>query len=206
MKSQARKSEPDVTSDINNRVENISEIIVNPLSYRSEIFTAVRLSHREETLGRYVHYDTRRDNSILPVESKRPYSDSNEKLDINVMISKTGQRYRLEGTITDKKSFKSFTTICFLKTIPARYSLSNPALENQPYQVPTLSEIRERLIGLQLQLNEIQREQTALMRSSFNQSDSTPAYHQDYRYQESNFTPYSPQPTPYQQQNNSINY
>ena len=87
MKNQARKSEPDVTSDINNRVENISEIIVNPLSYRSEIFTAVRLSHREETLGRYVHYDTRRDNSILPVESKRPYSDSNERLDINVMIS-----------------------------------------------------------------------------------------------------------------------
>ena len=77
-----------------------------------------------------------------------------------------------------------------MKTIPARYSLSNPALENRPYQVPTLSEVRERLIGLQLQLNEIQREQAVLMRSSFNQPDSTPAYNHDYRYQEQNYTPF----------------
>ena len=103
MTNQTQRSGSDVTSDVNERVENIHEIIVNPLTYRSEIFTAVRLSHKEETLGRYAHYDTRRDHSVLPIESKRPYSDSNEKLDINVMISKTGQRYRLEGTITDKK-------------------------------------------------------------------------------------------------------
>ena len=162
MTNQTQKLKTDITSDVNGRIENISELIVNPLTYRSEIFTAVRITHKEETSGRYVHYDTRRDHSILPIESKRPYLDSNDRLEINVMVSKTGQRYRLEGTITDKKSFKSFKTSCFLKTIPARYSLSNPAFENRSYQTPTLSEVRERLIGLQLQLDEIRREQAVL--------------------------------------------
>ena len=194
------------TSTLETGNRNSSEVLVNPLRYRSEIFTAVRVSHRDVITGRYVHFDVRRDEPRLPSETPRHYTDSGPKLDIDVMISKAGQRYRLQGTITDKKTCTTYSTLCFLKTIPARYSVSNPSIEAQPYQAPAWTEVRERLIGLQLQLDEIQREQTTLMRSPFTQSDATPAYHREPRYQDYSFTPYSPHPHPSEPQNNSSSY
>ena len=194
------------TPTLETGTRNSPEVLINPLRYRSEIFTAVRVSHRDVTTGRYVHFDVRRDDPRLPFETPRPYNDSGPRLDINVMISKAGQRYRLQGTITDKKNCTTYSTLCFLKTIPARYSVSNPSVEAQPYQAPAWTEVRERLIGLQLQLDEIQREQITLMRSPFTHSDATPAYHQDPRYQDYNFNPYSPHPYPPEPQNNSSSY
>ena len=200
------------------------EVLVNPLRYRSEIFRAVRVSHKQETVGRYVHYCVRRNLPRLPAETERTYTDSGPRLDINMKISKAGQRYQLEGSITDKGDCTTYSTLCFLKTIPARYNLSNPLSETRLYQALSWMEVRERLIGLQLQLDEIQREQTTLMRYPFShsgatpiyshpgatpaysQTGATPGYHQEPRYQEQSVTPFSPYHYPQEPQNNPSPY
>ena len=182
------------------------DVLVNPLRYRSEIFSAVRLSHKEELNGRYVHYDIRRDEPRLSNETTRPYTDSGPRIDIDVTVTKAGHRYRVEGTIVDKKECNTFSILGFLRTIPARYSASSTQAEIQPYQTPTLTEVRERLIGLQLQLDEIRREQVASIRSPFSPPDATPTYHYEPRYQGQYFTPYSPHPHSYEPHNNTPSY
>lgn len=41
----------------------MNDIIVNPILHRRSIFTAVRDSHPQECLNRYIHYDPRRERS-----------------------------------------------------------------------------------------------------------------------------------------------
>ena len=157
----------DIAAVIEKNTPTLSQVLINPIQYRTEILSAVRVSHKEEIKNRYVHYDTRRDRGRLPIETSRSYFDSSETIEIDVTIYKTGHRYKLEGNITDKSLCQSFSLFCYLKTIPARKSILTSSIELQPNQTPSLLEFRERLIGLQLQLEEIRREQQALMNTSY---------------------------------------
>ena len=198
----------DIAAVIEKNSPTLSEVLINPIQYRTEILSAVRISHKEEIKNRYVHYDTRRDRGRLPIETSRKFFDSSGTIEIDVTIYKTGHRYKLEGNITDKSLCQSFTLFCYLKTIPARKSILASTLELQPNQTPSLLEFRERLIGLQLQLEEIRREQQTLMNGSYSQDPPpTPAQYQQQEnrtdvythYPGQNYTPQRPDyPSPYQ--------
>ena len=164
----------DIATLVEDGTKKLEEILINPVRYRSELFTAVKLSHSDEVIGRYVHYDSRRDPVRLPTETSRSYIDSTSQIEIDVKVSKAGQRFRIEGTINDKFLCQSFCVIAFLKTIPAK----TPKIlqsQNIPTQTPSLFEFRERLISMQLQLEEIRANQNILLERFFRQDTSNVA-------------------------------
>ena len=112
----------------------LGEVLINPVKYRSEILTAVKISHKEEVLDRYVYFDSRRGRTRLPIETSRCYKDSTPTLEIDVIVSKVGFRFRLEGMITDKALCQSFTVFCYIKTLPIK---STRRLESDTRICPT---------------------------------------------------------------------
>ena len=164
----------DIATVIEQGTKKLEEILINPVRYRTELFTAVKLSHSDEVIGRYVHYDNRRDLVRLPTETSRSYIDSTSQIEIDVKVSKAGQRFRIEGTINDKFLCQSFCVVAFLKIIPAK---TPKFLQNQNLstQAPTLYELRERLIAMQLQLEEVRTNQNILLERSFRENTTNVA-------------------------------
>ena len=87
------KRSSDTAVIIDNDITPPVELLINPIKYRTEIFSAVRISHEKEILHRYCCYDTRRDRSRLPIETSRQYLDFTQSLEIDVTICKTGHRF-----------------------------------------------------------------------------------------------------------------
>ena len=200
------ESYPDIAKIVEEGAKALGEVLVNPIRYRSEIFTAVKVSHQEEVAGRYVHFDSRRARTRLPIETSRSYKDSTPTLEIDVTVSKSGHRFRLEGMITDKAVCQSFTVFCYLKTIPHNPS-GHLAGEALSVRAPTLLEFRERLISLQLQLDEMRREQSVLLtRPNGENSFITSAPYQSQRYHQDSLSPYSPFPQSYPRPDYPTNY
>ena len=202
------KNRSDTAVVIENDIKPPVQLLINPIQYRSEIFSAVRISHEHEIQNRYVFYDKRRDRSRLPIETSRQYLDYTQSVEIDVTITKTGHRFRVEGNIVDKILCQTYPLLCFLKTTPVKHPSMSSTEGTHPNHAPTSLEFRERLIGLQLQLEEIRKDQLALIAgNSQEQPPTTPLPYHNQGYQESNFTNYSPHtpvyprpnyPSPYQ--------
>ena len=186
------RSRSDTAVVIENDIKPPVQLLINPIQYRSEIFSAVRISHENEIRNRSVFFDKRRDRSRLPIETSRQYLDFTQSVEIDVTITKTGHRFRVEGNIVDKILCQTYPLLCFLKTTPIKHPSMSSTEGTHPNHAPTPLEFRERLIGLQLQLEEIRKDQLALMVGNYQEQPSTtPSSYQNQSYQENPFTNYS---------------
>ena len=134
------RSLPRIIADTSGNHNLSPDVSVNPIIHRTLIFSAVRETHPQECHDRYVHYDPRHARSTRSVETTKPYTKQSYIHEINVTVSKQGQRYFIEGTILDIRTGEIIKTEGFVKTIPKRILLHRREASEAMLSVSSLTE------------------------------------------------------------------